>query len=68
MAKQLKTAVILPASSPRYLSTAKVNAAHVSGIQVGKPFIEKLNGWPLDFAGFVGLTHHDQRGLQANGL
>ena len=52
----------------RCLSTAKVNATHISGIQVGKPFIEKLNGWPLDFAGYVGLTHHDERGLQANGL
>lgn len=52
----------------RCLSTAKVNATHISGIQVGKPFIEKLNGWPLDFAGYVGLVHHDERGLQANGL
>ena len=52
----------------RCLSTAKVNATHISGIQVGKPFIENLNGWPLDFAGYVGLTHHDERGLQANGL
>ena len=52
----------------RCLSTAKVNATAISGIQVGKPFIEKLNGWPLDFAGYVGLTHHDERSLQANGL
>ena len=52
----------------RCLSTAKVNATHVSGIQLGKPFIEKLNGWPLDFAGYVGLKHNDERGLQANGL
>ena len=52
----------------RCLSTAKVNATHISGIQVGKPFIENLNGWPLDVAGYVGLTHHDERGLQANGL
>ena len=52
----------------RCLSTAKVNATSISGIQIGKPFIEKLNGWPLDFAGYVGLTHHDERGLQANGL
>ena len=52
----------------RCLSTAKVNATHISGIQIGKPFIEKLNGWPLDFVGYVGLTHHDERGLQANGL
>ncbi|NQW92918.1 MAG: MipA/OmpV family protein, partial [Polaromonas sp.] len=52
----------------RCLSTAKVNATHISGIQVGKLFIEKLNGWPLDFAGYVGLTYHDERGLQTNGF
>ena len=52
----------------RCLSTAKVNATSISGIHLGKPFVEKLNGWPLDFAGYVGLTHHNERGLQANGL
>ena len=51
----------------RCLSTAKVNATSIVGIQVGKPFVEKLNGWPLDFVGYVGLTHHNERGLQPNG-
>lgn len=51
----------------RCLSTAKVNATSIVGVQIGKPFVEKLNGWPLDFVGYVGLTHHDERGLQANG-
>ena len=37
------------------------------GVQVGKPLVEKLNGWPVDFVGYVGLTHHNERGLQANG-
>ena len=52
----------------RCLSTAKVNATDISGVHIGKPFIEKVNGWPLDFAGYVGLTHHNERGLQPNGL
>ena len=52
----------------RCLSTAKVDATSIAGIQVGKPFIEKLNGWPLDIAGYVGVTRHNERGLQANGL
>ena len=51
----------------RCLSTAKVNGTNIAGVQVGKPFIQGLNGWPLDFAGYVGLTYHDERGLQANG-
>ena len=52
----------------RCFSTASTNATSISGIQVGKPFINKLNGWPLDFAGYVGVTHHDERGLQSSGL
>ena len=51
----------------RCLSTAKIDPTSIVGVQIGKPFIEKLNGWPLDFVGYVGLTHHDERGLQANG-
>ena len=51
----------------RCLSTAKVNGTNIAGVQVGKPFIQGLNGWPLDFAGYVGLTYHDERALQANG-
>ncbi|MDB5964276.1 MAG: MipA/OmpV family protein [Polaromonas sp.] len=52
----------------RCFSTASTNATSISGIQVGKPFINQLNGWPLDFAGYVGITHHNERGLQSNGL
>ena len=51
----------------RCLSTAKVNATNITAVQLGKPFIQGLNGWPLDFAGYVGVTYHDERGLQANG-
>ena len=51
----------------RCLSTAKVNATNIVGVQVGKPFVEKLNGWPFDLVGYVGLTYHDERGLQPNG-
>jgi len=50
------------------LSTAKVNPTSITGIQVGKPFINNVNGWPLDFIGYVGLTHHNDRGLQPNGV
>jgi len=50
------------------LSTAKVNATSISAIQVGKPFLQNVNGWPLDFVGYAGLTHHNDRGLQANGV
>ncbi len=50
------------------LSTATVNPTSVAGIQVGKPFLHNVNGWPLDFVGYAGLTSHNERGLQANGV
>lgn len=50
------------------LSTASVNSTSVAGVQLGKTFLENVNGWPLDFVGYVGLTQHNDRGLQANGV
>ena len=52
----------------RCFSTDKVSPTSISGIQMGKPFINQFNGWPLDFAGYVGITHHNDRGLQSNGV
>ncbi|WP_341909513.1 MipA/OmpV family protein [Polaromonas sp. YR568] len=49
------------------LSTAKVNGTSIAGVQIGKPFLQNVNGWPLDFIGYVGLLHHNERGLQRNG-
>lgn len=40
----------------------------ITGIELGQPFIENLNGWPLDFVGYVGLKHHDDRPYQRNGV
>ena len=50
------------------LSTASINPTSITAIQVGKPFLQNLNGWPVDIAGYAGLTSHNDRGLQANGL
>ena len=36
----------------------------VVGFELGRPFIDRLNGWPLDLAGFVGLLQHKERGFQ----
>ena len=52
----------------RCFSTASTNPTSITGIQVGKPFINQLNGWPLDIAGYVGITNHNDNGLQSNGL
>lgn len=51
----------------RCFSTDTVDQTRVSSVELGRPFIEHLNGWPLDFVGYVGLLHHDERGLQDDG-
>ena len=54
--------------SGRCLALDQVNPTSITSLQIGKPFIEKFNGWPLDFVGYVGLAHHNENGRQANGL
>ena len=43
-------------------------STRIAGVQIGEPFIERLNGWPLDIGGYVGVLQHDDRGLALNGL
>jgi outer membrane protein len=38
----------------------------VIGVHLGRPFLERVNGWPLDFNGYVGLTYHDENGFQSD--
>ena len=48
----------------RCFSTDTADQTRVTSIELGRPFIERLNGWPLDFVGYVGLLRHSERGLQ----
>jgi len=50
------------------LSTDTVDRTRITAIEVGRPFVERLNGWPLDFVGYVGLVQHHERGLQKDSL
>jgi len=50
------------------LSTAKVNPTSFSAVQIGRPFIQNFKGLPIDVVGYVGLGHHNENGLQANGM
>lgn len=38
----------------------------VIGLHLGRPFLEKVNGWPLDFHGYVGLTYHYENNFQSD--
>jgi outer membrane protein len=49
-------------------STNTIDQTQISGIEIGRPFIEGLHGWPLDFVGYLGLLHHDERNLQQDFL
>lgn len=40
----------------------------ITGLYLGKPFVENFNDWPLDFVGFGGLVYHSDRPYQRNGL
>jgi outer membrane protein len=47
-------------------STDTIDRTRINAIELGRPLIERANGWPLDFVGYVGLLRHDERGLQAD--
>lgn len=45
-------------------STNTVDGTKIDSVEIGRPFIEAVNGWPLDFVGYLGVLHHNERGLQ----
>jgi outer membrane protein len=48
----------------RCTSVTTQDNTKVAGIALGKPFIERVHDWPLDFVGYAALLHHDENGLQ----
>ena len=54
----------LPTVTLRCGSLSTQDSTRVAGIELGKPFMEQVHGWPLDFTGYAGLLHHDENGLQ----
>lgn len=55
---------VVPIATLRCTSTHTQDKTDVAGIDFGRPFIDRLNGWPVDLAGFVGLIRHKEKGLQ----
>ncbi|HUJ85937.1 MAG TPA: MipA/OmpV family protein [Burkholderiales bacterium] len=54
----------LPIMTLRCTSTQTADGTGIAGVELGRPLLQKLNGWPLDFVGYVGLIRHDENGLQ----
>lgn len=51
----------------RCTSTSDSISSSFTAVQVGKPFIERLNGWPVDLVGYVSLGWRNDGGTQPNG-
>ena len=45
-------------------STQTRDETRVFAVELGRPFVERLNGWPFDVVGYVGLLRHRERGVQ----
>ena len=48
------------------LSTSTADETTVSSIEIGRTLIERLRGWNVDIAGYLGLLYHDENGRQPN--
>jgi outer membrane protein len=57
----------LPAVTFRCGSTDTPDDTRIWGVDVGRPLVERVNGWPLDFVGYVGVLGHDERGRAPDG-
>ncbi len=55
---------LLPIMTLQCLSLDTPDRTRIAAIEFGQRFVEGLNGWPLDFVGFVGFLYRDERGYQ----
>lgn len=57
----------LPAATFRCGSTRTQDDTRIWGFEFGRPLVERVNNWPLDFVAYVGLLAHDERGVKPDG-
>lgn len=55
---------VLLVAELRCTSTHTRDRTGVAGFELGRPFIDRVNGWPVDVAGFVGIQRHREEGFQ----
>jgi outer membrane protein len=58
----------LPAVTFRCGSTRTPDDTRIWGVELGRPLVERVNGWPLDFVAWAGVLVHDERARRADGL
>jgi len=59
---------LLPIMELRCRSIGTDDRTSVDSFEVGRPFIESPNGWPVAIAWYGGLLRHEERGLQPDFL
>ena len=59
---------LLPVMTLRCRSTQTSDNTRIAGVELGRPLVERVNGWPLDFVGYVGILHRNENGLQPDSL
>lgn len=57
---------LLPIMRLGCTSTSTLDQTRIAALEIGRPFIRQLNGWPVDVVGYVGLLHHNENGFQQN--
>jgi MipA family protein len=57
---------LLPAMALQCTSTGTADGTSIAGLELARPFIERMHGWPIDIVGYAGTIYHDENGLQAN--
>jgi MipA family protein len=55
---------VLQIATFRCTTTHTKDDTSIVGVEIGRPIVDRINGLPLDVAGFVGVTQHKERGLQ----
>ena len=58
----------LPAATFRCGSTRTPDDTRIWGVDYGRPLVEQVNGWPLDFVAYLGVQAHDERGKAPDAL
>jgi outer membrane protein len=48
----------------RCTSTHTPDQTRVASLEFGRTLVERVNGWDMDIAGYLGLLHHDENGRQ----
>ena len=59
---------LLPIIALRCSSTRTEDHTRIAALELGRPLVERVYGWPLDFVGYVGILRHDENRLQRDSL